>query len=138
MNYHVFTKNCHRLTSKPYFFFQDRIIWYYSYLKEGYQLITFLDEALRVKEEKDYLSRIETHPEKNSKQKFDEKIHTFGTLTMVYKMEKQEVVNENKPKKQKRNSKQEKEIPFQQIVYQSYKQRNEIEPKLNPQSYHYV
>jgi len=110
-----------------YFFFQDRIIWYYSYLKEGYQLITFLDEALRVKEEKDYLSRIETHPEKNSKQKFDDKIHTFGTLTMVYKMEKQEDVNKNKPKKQKRNSKQEKEIPFQQIVYQSYKQRNEIE-----------
>ena len=50
-----------------YFIFQDRIIWYYSYQKEDYQLITFLDEALKIKEERDYLQRIDTHPESYSK-----------------------------------------------------------------------
>ena len=73
-----------------YFIFQDRIIWYYSYQKEDYQLITFLDEALKVKEERDYLQRIDTHPESYSKKMFDEKLYSFGILTIVYKMEKQQ------------------------------------------------
>ena len=68
-----------------YFIFQDRIIWYYSYQKDDYKLITFLDETLRIKEERDYLSRIESHPETHSKGKFDEKLHHFGTMTIVYK-----------------------------------------------------
>jgi transposase len=110
-----------------YFIFQGRIIWYYSYQKEDYRLVTFLDESLRVNEERDYLSRIETHPESYSKNKFDEKLHSFGTLTMVYKIEKQEDGNENKPKRKKQNKKTEKEIPLEQTVYESYKQRNEIE-----------
>ena len=55
-----------------YFIFQERIIWYYSYTNNEYRLITFLDEALRVKEERDYLSRINSHPESYSKNKFDE------------------------------------------------------------------
>ncbi|GHV29100.1 hypothetical protein FACS1894176_11690 [Bacteroidia bacterium] len=48
---------------KNYFSCQDRIIWYYTYEKEGKNLITFLDERLRVSEEADYLNRIKTHPE---------------------------------------------------------------------------
>ena len=106
-----------------YFIFQGRIIWYYSYQKGDYRLITFLDEALRVSEERDYLNRIETHPESYVKNKFDEKYHSFGTLTMVYKMEKPE----NKPKQSGRKKKPEKEIPVEQTVYESYRQRNEIE-----------
>jgi hypothetical protein len=110
-----------------YFIFQDRIIWYYSYQKGDYQLITFLDEALKVKEERDYLKRIDTHPESYSKNTFDEKLNRFGTLTMVYKMEKQQDGCQNKPKGKKKSKKTEKEIPIEQTVYQSYKQRNEIE-----------
>jgi hypothetical protein len=102
-----------------YFIFQERIIWYYSYQQGNYKLITFLDEALRIKEERDYLSRIESHPEEYSKNKFDEKLHHFGSLTIVYKMEKKE---DNSKKKKK-----EKEKPSEQIVYESYKQRGEIE-----------
>ena len=92
-------------------------------------MITFLDEALKVKEERDYLRRIDTHPESYSKSKFDEKLRCFGTLTIVYKMEKQEACNQNKPKskQQKKNKKEIKEIPVEQTVYESYKQRNEIE-----------
>jgi transposase len=110
-----------------YFVFQGRIIWYYSYQKGGYNLITFLDEALRIKEERDYLSRIDTRPESYSKNKFDEKLHCFGTLTIVYKLEKREVGYENIPKPKKRGEKTVKEMPHEQIVYESYKQRNEIE-----------
>ena len=108
-----------------YFIFQGRIIWYYSYQKEGYQLITFLDETLKIKEERDYLSRIEANQEGYSKNKFDEQYHRFGTLTIACNIEKPE--NNTNPKPSKRNKKPVKEIPFEQTVYESYKQRNEIE-----------
>jgi len=107
-----------------YFVFQDRIIWYYSYQKDGYQLITFLDEQLRVKEERDYLNRIESHPETYTKAGFDEKLHRFGTLTLVYKME---IEKDNKKKTSKKSKKQETEKPVEQIVFGAYKQRGEIE-----------
>jgi len=51
------------------------------------------------------------------------KYHIFGTLTMVYKMEKPE----NKPKQSGHKKKPEKEIPVEQTVYESYRQRNGIE-----------
>jgi len=107
-----------------YFIFQKRIIWYYAYEKEGYKLITFLDEELRISEERDYLSRIESHPESYSKNKFDEKLHQFGTMTIVYDMEIPEKKDINKKNKKK---KPEPEKPLEQIVYESYKQRGEIE-----------
>jgi len=82
-------------------------------------LITFLDEALRVKEERDYLSRIDTHPESYSKNKFDEKLHGFGTLTIIYKInEKNKKINS----KTSENKKKKIEVSIEQRVYQSYKQ----------------
>jgi len=109
-----------------YFIFENRIIWYYSYQKEDYHLITFLDDSLRIKEERDYLTRIASHPETHSKSGFDEKSHRFGTLTIVYKIEKQAESETSKPKKTK-SKKTEKEKTVEQTVYESYKQRNEIE-----------
>jgi hypothetical protein len=100
-----------------YFIFQERIIWYYSYQNNDYQLITFLDEALRIKEERDYLSRIETHPENYSREGFDEKLNHFGTLTIVYKVDNQADIKE-KPTKEK---------VIEQTIYESYKQRNDME-----------
>ena len=107
-----------------YFICQDRIIWYYSYQSGDYQMITFLDETLKIKEEKDYLSRIITHPETHSKEKFDERLHRFGTLTLICNIKNQ--VEENIGKVNK-NKKEAKNRPFEQTVYESYKQRNEIE-----------
>jgi len=130
-------QSCDFKKDMRYFIFEERIIWYYSYQKENYQLITFLDEALRINEERDYLSRIETHPESYSKDKFDEKLHRFGTLTMIYKIDRQEDSAENKTQKSKKNnistcslnakSKNKTEKPLEQTVFGSYKQRNEIE-----------
>jgi len=107
-----------------YFMFQDRIIWYYAYQNGDYKMITFLDETLRVKEEEDYLCRVNTHPETHSKNDFDEKLHRFGTMTIVYSFE---IQTNNEKDKSKRKKKTEKEKPFEQTVYESYKQRNEIE-----------
>ena len=110
-----------------YFIFQERIIWYYSYQRGAYRLITFLDEILRVNEEKDYLSRINTHPESYSKKKFDEKLHGFGTLTIIYKIYENDNVINCHANEKKQNKKKEIEVSVEQRVYQSYKQRNEIE-----------
>jgi hypothetical protein len=83
---------------------------------------------LRVSEEKDYLNRINTHPETYFKKEFDEKLHRFGTLTFVYHME---TTSDSDTTKEKRKGKQKKKIEqktsIEQIVYQSYKQRNDIE-----------
>jgi len=112
-----------------YFTFQGRIIWYYSYQSERssdevYELITFLDEALKIREEKDYLSRIASHPEMYSKDKFDEKLYRFGTLTLIHKMKTQVKADAGKAKKKKKEA---ASLVFEQVVYESYKQRNEIE-----------
>ena len=68
-----------------YFLFQGRVIWYYQYKSQGTKLVTFLDEKLKVEEEADYLKRIESQPEKYSKEKFYNKMAGFGTLTLVSK-----------------------------------------------------
>ncbi|GHT61522.1 hypothetical protein AGMMS50239_12620 [Bacteroidia bacterium] len=107
-----------------YFLFQDRIIWYYSYKNGDYNMITFLDEALRIKEEKDYLSRIETYPENYSREGFDGKLNRFGTLTIIYDIENQ-INIEEKNKKEKKKPAKEKKI--EQVIYESYKQRNDVE-----------
>ena len=89
-----------------FFTYQKRIVWYYEYKNEGKSFITFLDEHLRVVEEEDYLSRINSHPEKYSIEHFHEKKHVFGTLTFIHKLNSET------------NAK---------TLYESYKQRNEIE-----------
>lgn len=89
-----------------YFSYQKRMIWYYQYEKDVMNVVTFLDDRLRVEEEQDYLQRIETHPEEYSREGYLEKLHTFGTLTVVYKTEKDFSA---------------------QKLYEIYKQRNEIE-----------
>ena len=107
-----------------YFIFQDRVIWYYSYQNGDSKVIIFLDEALKIREEKDYLSRIITHPETHSKEKFDERLYRFGTLTVIHNMKNEEGKDADK---KRRNKKDEKVQAFEQVVYESYKQRNEIE-----------
>ncbi|GLU54722.1 transposase [Dyadobacter frigoris] len=91
---------------KNYFEYQNRIIWYYQYEKEDIILVTFLDEKLKVKEESDYLLRTKSQPEAYTEEKFYDRMHGFGTLTLVYQMTGQQTP---------------------QQLYQAYKQRNEIE-----------
>ena len=93
-------------TIKTYFTYQNRIIWYYQYEQQGQKIITYLDEKLRVEEENDYLARTKTHPDEYCEDTFFEKMHQFGTLTLVNHLPK---------------------IHTAQELYEAYKQRNEIE-----------
>lgn len=89
-----------------FFIYQKRIVWYYEYAVGGECFVTFLDEGLRAKEEADYIARIESIPETYTKEKFERKLHGFGTLTITYNIFSQKSASE---------------------IYQAYKQRNEIE-----------
>ena len=91
---------------KKYFSYQKRVIWYYEYKNKGQKIITYLDERLRVEEESDYLNRIKTHPDKYTETDFFEKMHRFGTLSLVSHLQKRHTAQE---------------------LYEAYKQRNEIE-----------
>jgi len=69
-----------------YFAHEKRIIWHQKYniiAEKRLSLIIFLDEALRIKEEKDYLERIATHPESHSIEQYHQKRNSFGTLTLL-------------------------------------------------------
>lgn len=91
---------------KTYFTYQNRIVWYYEYQNKGQRITTYLDEKLRIEEENDYLARTKTHPDEYSEDTFFEKMHQFGTLTLVNHLEKPHTAQE---------------------LYEAYKQRNEIE-----------
>ena len=70
-----------------YFKFKERYIWYYRCGPES-SIRVFLDDELRVKEEKDYLQRIETHPEFGySRKNFIRKQHTCGTISLLSNLE---------------------------------------------------
>jgi transposase len=95
-----------KIENKTYFIYQDRAIWYYAYEEEGIKLITFLDDKLRTTEENDYLLRIQTKPEEYTETTYFEKLHVFGTLTLVYKTN---------------------ELSDPKDLYTGYKKRNEVE-----------
>lgn len=87
-----------------FFIYENRVIWYYSYENENQRIVTFIDEKLRIEEERDYILRMGTHPEKYTKDKFEDKLHVFGTLTLTTNTDIEP-----------------------QELYEKYKQRNEIE-----------
>jgi transposase len=62
-----------------YFIFSSRTIWYHCQGK----VTLFIDEELRLAEERNYLNRIDTHPEEYSLDAFHAKSHTFGTISML-------------------------------------------------------
>lgn len=73
-----------------YFKYKDRYIWYYCYPHQKKLITIFLDESLKNREERDYLNRIETHPEDYTFKKFQEKNLQFGTLAMMTNLQAKE------------------------------------------------
>lgn len=71
-----------------YFMYENRIIWYVQSKVGDETLCLYLDEELRVNEIKDYLSRIESLPEKYSKAGFQKKAQGFGTIAMLHNTDK--------------------------------------------------
>lgn len=72
-------------THSNYFFFEQRHIWYDSYLAEGSNkpIFLFLDETLRLSEEKDYLARIDSKIDNYSIEGFHLKKNSFGTIALI-------------------------------------------------------
>lgn len=70
-----------------YFMFDGRVIWYYSYRKDGRRVVVYLDNDLKNEEEKDYLSRVDSNMEDYSKEKFLEKQYDFGTIVLCTNLE---------------------------------------------------
>ena len=90
---------------KSYFHHEKRPIWYRTYPSENkLKVFLFLDEQLRLKEESDYLARIETHQETHSIDQYHQIKHRFGTIAMLSAL---------------------KETP--ESIYQTYKSRGAIE-----------
>ena len=66
-----------------YFEYQKRYIWYALKKIDNDLIIIYLDEHLKSVEEKDYLSRIQTHPERYTLDTFYEKQFSMGTFSVI-------------------------------------------------------
>lgn len=66
-----------------YFEFEKRFIWHQSTQTGGLSLHLVLDEALRLKEEKDYLSRITNNSGEYTIEKYHQRKNRFGTLAFL-------------------------------------------------------
>jgi transposase len=88
-----------------YFKFNNRYIWYYSYPADKRMIHCYLDERLRAKEEHDYLTRIETHPETHTIEDFYHRHLRFGTLAIITNLT----------------------LASPEQIYTNYKSRNNIE-----------
>lgn len=88
-----------------FFIHEKRIIWYQDYPYQGKTVFLFLDDTLKINEEKDYLNRIKTHPESYNIMDYHMKRDTFGTITLITNLENQTAVE----------------------VYETYKSRMAIE-----------
>ncbi len=106
IDYEPLKKANYKREIKNYFIYQKRVIWYYQYSNKGVDLITYLDEKLKVNEEADFLSRIQTHPDKYKEADLFNNIDHWGTLTLTCHLS-----TDHTP----------------QSIYETYKQRNEIE-----------
>ena len=67
-----------------FFKYKDRYIWYkQTMVNDNRRVIVFLDEQLRISEEKDYLDRIEKKHEKYDMEGFYQKQNSMGTISMI-------------------------------------------------------
>jgi transposase len=70
--------------SKNYFKYEERIIWYVEKdLGDDKKIYLFLDDYLKQKEEKDYLSRIDSHPDDYSIAEYEERYFRLGTFAVI-------------------------------------------------------
>lgn len=68
-----------------YFEFANRFVFYAKTVKNQNRSINlFMDGKLKEQEKTDYLTRIHTIPESYSKSKFNEKVKTMGTLSIMH------------------------------------------------------
>lgn len=64
-----------------HFLFENRVIWHYEHVSEGKKIVTFLDDRLKVEEERDFLIRAEE--DKLKIEEFHENESKFGTISVI-------------------------------------------------------
>lgn len=64
-----------------HFLFENRVIWYYECGMDGKRIVTFLDDRLKVEEERDFLIRAEGDELKM--EEFHNKESRFGTISII-------------------------------------------------------
>ncbi len=92
-----------------YFEYMKRFIWFNKIELEGRELYLFYDSSLKTKEENDYLTRIQTHPEKYSLEKFKLRLKTFGTVAFISNLKDKSA----------------------EEIYKTYKTRGEVETMID-------
>lgn len=70
-----------------HFLFRDRVIWYYSYRKNGRTILVCLDSDLRNEEERDYALRVQKGLEGFTAEGLLEKQYYFGTIAFCTNVE---------------------------------------------------
>ncbi len=101
-------KKGNKRSMNGYFKYRDKYIWYYSRKINNKILYVYFDEYQKNRETKDYMNRIETHPENYFLENFYEKEFKFGTFVLYTNLSDSE---ENSA----------------ESVYNKYKCRNNIE-----------
>jgi Transposase DDE domain len=82
IQYEVIADNT--LKNKAAFFMHEkRPVWYLSTQHPAYTVHLFVDDALKLKEESDYLTRISNNPEAYTLEKYQEKRNHFGTIALL-------------------------------------------------------
>jgi transposase len=71
-----------------FFMFENRVIWYYTLSPCSETLNVYVDDELKTEEIKDYLRRTASSPETYDMEKFHDKQHCFGTISLLHNLNK--------------------------------------------------
>ena len=72
-----------------YFFFNERPIWYKTILQDDKTVILFLDEHLKIEEQRGFLERVKKEIEGYSIEDYHENDYTFGTISVITNLKKE-------------------------------------------------
>ncbi len=104
IDYSLLTNNMFKANAK-FFTHENRIVWPLQQQQEDTLIHLFLDDELRLREERDYLMRTRNSPETYSLEKYYTKAARFGTIALL----------------------SEKNLTDSEEVYETYKSRMYIE-----------
>lgn len=66
------------------FLYEERVVYYDSYMvTKSRKVYLYIDEAMMVKEKRDYISRMKKHPHQYSKEDFAKQLPNFGSFAVI-------------------------------------------------------
>lgn len=77
------TKSNTKKSFDGHFFFEERVIWYKEKKHNDNRIILFLDESLKLSEQRGFLERIKAETSEFTIEDFHEKENTFGTISII-------------------------------------------------------